>query len=61
MSNLDLMLAIVHHLIVFTLVAIVFVEFVNVRSGMDAVAVRRIAAMRRPSWCSPACTRSRPR
>lgn len=45
MSNLDLVLAIVHHLIVFTLVAVVFVEFVNVRSGMDAVAVRRIAAI----------------
>lgn len=42
---LDLALAILHHLIVFGLIAIAFVEFVNVRSGMDAVAVRRVAAI----------------
>ena len=45
MFSLDLVLAILHHLIVFTLFAVVFVEFVNVRSGMDAAAVRRIAAI----------------
>ena len=44
MFDLDLELAILHHLIVFALVAIIFVEFVNVRSGMDAAAVRRVAA-----------------
>jgi putative membrane protein len=35
----------VRHLIVFALVASLFVEFVNVRSGMDAAAVRRIVAI----------------
>jgi putative membrane protein len=43
--DLDLVLAILHHLIVFALVAVVFVEFVSVRSGMDAAAVRRVAAI----------------
>lgn len=45
MFDLDLLMAILHHLIVFSLVALVFVEFVNVRSGMDAAAVRRVAAI----------------
>jgi len=45
MLDLDLVLAILHHLIVFSLVAIVFVELVSVRSGMDAAAVRRVAAI----------------
>jgi putative membrane protein len=45
MFDLDLVLAILHHLIVFALVAIIFVELVNVRSGMDAVAARRVAAI----------------
>ena len=45
MFSLDLVLAILHHLIVFTLFAVVFVVFVYVRSGMDAAAVRRIAAI----------------
>lgn len=48
MFNLDLVLAIVHHLLVFSLVAVAVVEFVNVRSGMDVAAVRRIAAI--DSW-----------
>ena len=43
MFDLDLLLAILHHLIVFALIATLFVEFVNVRSGMDVAAVRRIA------------------
>jgi putative membrane protein len=45
MFDLDLVLAILHHLIVFALVAIIVVEFVNVRSGVDAAAVRRVAAI----------------
>jgi putative membrane protein len=45
MLDLDLVLAILHHLIVFALVAIIFVEFVNVRIGIDAAAVRRVAAI----------------
>jgi putative membrane protein len=45
MFDLDLLLAILHHLIVFALVATLFVEFVNVRSGMDVAAVRRIAVI----------------
>jgi putative membrane protein len=42
MFNLDLVLAILHHLFVFTLFAVLFVEFVSVRRGMDAAAVTRI-------------------
>jgi putative membrane protein len=45
MFDLDLVLAILHHLIVFALVATVFVEFVIVRRGMDAAAVRRVASV----------------
>ena len=45
MFDLDLVLAILHHLIVFSLVATAFVELVNVRRGMDAAAVRRVAAI----------------
>ena len=45
MFDLDLVLAVLHHLIVFALVAVVFVEFVNVRIGMNAAAVRRVAAI----------------
>lgn len=48
MFDLDLVLAILHHLIVFALVATAFVELVNVRSGMDTAAVRRVAAI--DSW-----------
>jgi putative membrane protein len=42
---LDLVLAILHHLIVFALFAILFAEFVSVRRGMDAAAVARVAAI----------------
>lgn len=42
---LDLALAILHHLIVFSLAAIVFAEFVKVRHGMDAAAIARVAAL----------------
>lgn len=45
MLDLDLVLAILHHLIVFALVAIIFLELVNVRSGMDAESARRVAAI----------------
>ena len=45
MFDLDLVLAILHHLIVFALFALIFVELVNVRSGMDATAARRVAAI----------------
>lgn len=43
MLDLDLVLAILHHLFVFALFAILFVEFVSVRRGMDATAVTRIS------------------
>jgi putative membrane protein len=42
---LDLELAILHHLIVFSLVAVIFAEFVSVRQGMDAAAIARVAAL----------------
>lgn len=42
---LDLTLAILHHVIVFSLVAVVFAELATVRRGMDAVAVTRVAAL----------------
>lgn len=42
---LDLILAILHHLLVFTLVAVLFGELVSVRRGMDVAAVRRVVAM----------------
>ena len=42
---LDLILAVLHHLIVFGLVAVVLAELVCVRAGMDAAAVRRVAAI----------------
>ena len=45
MFDLDLVLAILHHLIVFSLVATAFAELVTVRRGMDAAAVRRVAAI----------------
>jgi putative membrane protein len=45
MFDRDLVLAILHHLIVFALVATFFVEFVNVRSGMDAAGLRRVATI----------------
>jgi putative membrane protein len=42
---LDLILATLHHLIAFGLVAVVFAELVYVRPGMDVAAVRRIAGI----------------
>lgn len=42
---LDLVLAILHHLFVFALFAVLFAEFVSVRRGMDAAAVTRVAAI----------------
>ena len=43
----DLTLAILHHVIVFGLVAILFAELVVVRTGMDLAAVARVAAIDR--------------
>jgi putative membrane protein len=42
MLNLDLALAILHHLFVFALFGVLFAEFVSVRRGMDAAAVTRV-------------------
>ena len=42
MLELDLVLAILHHLFVFALFGILFAEFVSVRSGMDIAAVTRV-------------------
>jgi putative membrane protein len=42
MLDLDLVLAILHHLFVFSLFAVLFAELVSVRPGMDATAVTRI-------------------
>lgn len=41
----DLVLAILHHVIVFSLVAVVFAELMTLRRGMDAAAVTRVAAL----------------
>ena len=38
MLDLDLVLAILHHLFVFALFAVLFAEFVTVRHGMDVLA-----------------------
>ena len=42
---LDLILAVLHHLIVFSLVGVVLAELAIVRRGMDAAAVGRVAAI----------------
>ncbi len=42
---LDLILAILHHLLVFSIFAVLFAEFVMVRRGMDATVVARVQAM----------------
>src|SRR5262249_9060578 len=42
MFDLDLVLAILHHLLVFALFAVLFAEFLTVRRGMDAPAVTRV-------------------
>jgi putative membrane protein len=39
----DLVLAILHHLFVFALFAVLFAEFVSVRCGMEAAAAVRVA------------------
>jgi putative membrane protein len=45
MLDLDLVLAILHHLIVFTLFAVLFAELVIVQRGMDAIAVARVQSI----------------
>lgn len=45
MLDLDLVLAILHHLFVFALFAVLCAEFVSVRCGMEAAAVARVAAV----------------
>ena len=42
---LDLILAVLHHIIVFSLVGVVLAELAIVRRGMDAAAVGRVAAI----------------
>ena len=42
MLDLDLVLAILHHLFIFSLFAVLIAELVGVRRGMDAAAVRRV-------------------
>jgi putative membrane protein len=42
---LDLVLAVVHHILVFGLFGILFAEFMAVRPGMSNVAVARIASI----------------
>lgn len=43
--QLDLVLAILHHVFVFALFGVLFAEFVVVRRGMDAEAVARVVPM----------------
>ena len=43
--DLDLSLAIAHHLLVFMLFGVLFVEAVLVRPGMDQVVINRVAAI----------------
>ena len=40
--DLDLVLAILHHFLVFALFGVLFTEFVTVRRGMDAAATARV-------------------
>ena len=42
MLDLDLVLAILHHVFVFALFGVLFAEFVMVRHGMDAAAAARV-------------------
>lgn len=42
MPNRDLAFAILHHLLMFSLFAVLMTEFVSVRRGMNATAVKRI-------------------
>lgn len=48
MLELDLVLAILHHVFVFALFGVLFAEFVGVRPGMDAAAITRIGMI--DSW-----------
>jgi putative membrane protein len=43
--DLDLVLAILHHFLVFTLFAVLFAELVMVRRGMDAISIARVQSM----------------
>src|SRR5215469_864458 len=45
MFDLDLVGAILHHLFVFAMFAVLFAEFVSVRPGMDDATVARTAAI----------------
>jgi putative membrane protein len=42
---LDLILAIAHHLLIFGLFAVLLIEFILVRPGMDRAAVQRVAGV----------------
>jgi putative membrane protein len=42
---LDLVLAVLHHLLIFGIFGILFAELMMVRPGMDAATVRRVAAI----------------
>jgi len=42
---LDLILAVAHHILIFSLFGVLFAEFLLVRPGLDPAAVRRIAAV----------------
>jgi putative membrane protein len=42
---LDLILAILHHLLIFGIFGIIVFELVSVKKGMDAASVRRVAAV----------------
>jgi putative membrane protein len=44
-AMLDLVLAVAHHLLVFTLFGVVFSEIIAVRQGMSPAAVRQVAAI----------------
>ena len=45
MFDLDLVMAILHHILVFALFAVLFAEFAMVRLGMDAAAVTRVQSL----------------
>ena len=45
MLDLDLILAVLHHVVVFALFGVLFSEFVLVKRGMDSVAAARVVAI----------------
>ncbi|WP_246707314.1 DUF2214 family protein [Mesorhizobium sp. NZP2077] len=47
MDTTDLVLAIVHHLLVFSLAAIISAEFVLIRGDLPAVTLKRLAGIDR--------------